>query len=327
MLPTFKRTPTIPLHDSHLQFVQDTRSEKSSDSDDQATPGGPSIDDLFNDLPNDPPGALPTQPEPLQLNAEDAPPPDEEPSLTEEEEAQKCRDLAILRDQEINGTDKQQGAIEYCEQSRREINNIDHRVVNLSIDISPPKPKGGFKCDRDWKDIAGKILISGRPDNYDAISRTVTIKSPDGKLHQLQFDELGLADRKQFLAMYRLPMDCTIVGQGSPVKPRHWTASTFTWTASALCSKPNYFEEVQLERYGHSPGPIIGPIISSAHFFATFPVLPYKMGLTPPNECVYTLGYYRPGNCAPYLLDPIPLSVRAGLWQAGAWVGGVFLIP
>jgi hypothetical protein len=39
------------------------------------------------------------------------------------------------------------------------------------------------------------------------------------------------------------------------------------------------------------------------------------------------LGYYRPGSCAPYYLDPIPLSVRAALFEAGAWVGGVAIFP
>ena len=69
------------------------------------------------------------------------------------------------------------------------------------------------------------------------------------------------------------------------------------------------------------------PVISGAHFFVTVPVLPYKMGLYPPEECIYTLGYYRPGSCAPYLLDPIPLSIRAGLAEAGVWTGMVFLVP
>jgi hypothetical protein len=56
-------------------------------------------------------------------------------------------------------------------------------------------------------------------------------------------------------------------------------------------------------------------------------MLPYKMGLETPCECIYPLGYYRPGSCAPYLLDPFPFSVRAAAFEAGAVLGGVFLIP
>jgi len=51
------------------------------------------------------------------------------------------------------------------------------------------------------------------------------------------------------------------------------------------------------------------------------------MGVELPNECIYTLGYYRPGDCAPYVLDPIPFSVRGGLFEAGALVGGICLFP
>jgi hypothetical protein len=106
-----------------------------------------------------------------------------------------------------------------------------------------------------------------------------------------------------------------------------WAPTTFTWKASALCHKPLYFEEVHLERYGHSWGPYLQPFASGAHFFLTVPALPYAMGLCPPCECIYTLGYYRPGSCAPRMLDPLPLSIRAGLAEAGVWTGMVFLIP
>jgi hypothetical protein len=99
------------------------------------------------------------------------------------------------------------------------------------------------------------------------------------------------------------------------------------WKASGLCHKPLYFEQVQLERYGHSWGPYVQPIMSGAHFFATFPVLPYKMGIQTPNECVYTLGHYRPGNCAPYMIEAVPFTWRAALFEAGAWVGGAAAIP
>jgi hypothetical protein len=122
-----------------------------------------------------------------------------------------------------------------------------------------------------------------------------------------------------------LPHDCPL---GNEVfQQRQFSPITYTWTASGLCHKPLYFEDVQLERYGHMAGPWVQPLASGAHFFATIPILPYKMGLEPPNECMYTLGYYRPGNCAPYLFDPLPLSVRGALFEAGGWIGGCFLFP
>lgn len=110
-----------------------------------------------------------------------------------------------------------------------------------------------------------------------------------------------------------------------PYRPRAFDVTAWTWKASNLCHKPLYFEEVRLERYGHSLPPFIQPVASAAHFFVSVPLLPYKMGLELPNECVYTLGYYRPGSCAPYHIPGIPLSVRGALFEAGL-VGGLFLV-
>lgn len=121
------------------------------------------------------------------------------------------------------------------------------------------------------------------------------------------------------------PKECEVVRE--TYQPRQWAATDFHWKASGLCHKPLYFEDVQLERYGHTLHPLAQPVVSGAKFFLTVPVLPYKTGLEPPNECIYTLGHYRPGNCAPHLLDPIPLSVRAAMFQAGAVVGASAIIP
>ena len=122
-----------------------------------------------------------------------------------------------------------------------------------------------------------------------------------------------------------LPTPCKL--ETGTFEERNWAPTTFMWKASGLCHKPAYFEQVQLERYGHSTGPYTQPLASAAHFFLTVPILPYKMGLYPPGECMYTLGYYRPGSCAPYLLDPLPLSIRAGVAQAGVMTGLALLIP
>ena len=122
------------------------------------------------------------------------------------------------------------------------------------------------------------------------------------------------------------PFEC-IIDDGTPYAGRQWPEVTYMWKAAANCHKPLYFEQHHLERYGHSWGPCVQPLISGAHFFTRLPVLPYCMGLTPPNECIYPLGYYRPGNCAPYMVDPVPFSWRAALFQAGATVGTAAVLP
>lgn len=124
------------------------------------------------------------------------------------------------------------------------------------------------------------------------------------------------------------PKECGLVGNDLPFPSRDWGRICFMWKASALCHKPLYFEEEALERYGHTlVQEEFQPLVSGAKFFLTIPILPYKMGLNPPCECIYTLGHYRPGSCAPYMMDPFPVSLRAGLIQAGAVVGGVAIIP
>ena len=94
-----------------------------------------------------------------------------------------------------------------------------------------------------------------------------------------------------------LPHDCPL--GGAAFQARAFAPLTYAWTASGLCHKPLYFEDVQLERYGHMLGPWSQPVASAANFFITIPILPYKIGLEPPTECIYSLGYYRPGDCAP----------------------------
>ncbi|MEM8865162.1 MAG: hypothetical protein AAGF31_06395 [Planctomycetota bacterium] len=122
------------------------------------------------------------------------------------------------------------------------------------------------------------------------------------------------------------PYTCSI-DDGQPFAPRSWVPITYMWKASALCHKPLYFEQKALERYGHSFGPYLDPVVAGAHFFTRLPVLPYCMGLKTPTECVYTLGHYRPGNCAPYLVEQPGITCRAVGFELGAWTGGSFLIP
>jgi hypothetical protein len=110
-------------------------------------------------------------------------------------------------------------------------------------------------------------------------------------------------------------------------RPRNWQQTCFQRNASMLCTSAAYFQDVAVERYGHSWGPFLQPVVSAAHFYGSVVFLPYKMGLTPPTECVYTIGHYRPGSCVPFMIDPIPLSLRAGVAQAGVVVGVAHLIP
>lgn len=125
-----------------------------------------------------------------------------------------------------------------------------------------------------------------------------------------------------------------VFADGDEIQPhlrvhRLWQPMRYCWEASALCHRPLYFEEVNLERYGYTSPRLrlVQPALSGARFFATVPALPYLISARPPRECVSTLGHYRPGSCVPYRrhwpeLRLIPASV-----EAATATGLVFLIP
>ena len=121
------------------------------------------------------------------------------------------------------------------------------------------------------------------------------------------------------------PCECRL--QGETFEPRRFTTTTFTWKAAGYCHKPLYFEHWALERYGHSHGFVADSFLSAAHFFGRLPTLPYQMGVQLPWECVYPLGYYRPGSCAPWTVPAVPVSGRGLVVGAAAATGIVFLLP
>lgn len=103
--------------------------------------------------------------------------------------------------------------------------------------------------------------------------------------------------------------------------------SVFAWKASNVTHNPLYFEDVALERYGHSYGPLAQPVVSLGRFSAQLVTLPYHMTLDPPRKEVYPLGYYRPGECAPHLMYQPPLNAKAAAVTAGFYTGFGLILP
>ncbi len=107
----------------------------------------------------------------------------------------------------------------------------------------------------------------------------------------------------------------------------NWSPLTYHFAAANTFSHPRYFEDRMLERHGHERFPYLQPMISGARFFATFPMLPYLMTVTPADECEYQLGYFRPGTAVhPYLQRP-PYQRNAAVVQGAAVAGGVIAFP
>ena len=88
--------------------------------------------------------------------------------------------------------------------------------------------------------------------------------------------------------------------RASDLSGRGWAEFTYAWQAPDLPYHPLYFEEPNLERYGHSAGCILQPVFSGAHFLAAVPALPIRMAFDRPWERVYPLGHARPGSWAPW---------------------------
>jgi hypothetical protein len=101
--------------------------------------------------------------------------------------------------------------------------------------------------------------------------------------------------------------------------------SDYQWEASNLWYYPLYFEDVPLERYGHSRPFLIQPFFSAAKFAVQAVGLPYQATIDPIRKCKYPLGYYRIGDCVPYKYYQIPWNTEAALVEAGFVVGGYYL--
>ena len=106
-----------------------------------------------------------------------------------------------------------------------------------------------------------------------------------------------------------------------------WAETNYQWVCTALCHRPLYFEQVNVERYGYTVSPLLQPAISGAHFFLTIPTLPYKLVAQPPRECVYTLGYYRAGSRVPRRWHHVNWDPTAATVEGLVVTGLVFLIP
>lgn len=105
---------------------------------------------------------------------------------------------------------------------------------------------------------------------------------------------------------------------------RPWVESQYAWTAPGVAHFPLYFEDVNLERHGHSFG-LVQPAVSALNFYGRLPFLPYMMAVNRPLEMQYTLGHIRPGSYAPFQLHYPPIKARGFVVEA-ATVAALFLI-
>lgn len=212
------------------------------------------------------------------------------------------------------------------------------RSADDSLRMPPPVAweaegveQAGGEVTRNGACVGCAALVAAEDDSDDEAKKApCTDEQADCEKHlrQLREDQLSAIDldiRVGGRPGNDYPCECRL--EGDTYEPRRFATTTFTWKAAGYCHKPLYFEDWALERYGHSHGGLVDPFVSAAHFFVTLPVLPYKMGVELPWECVYPLGYYRPGNCAPWTIPAVPISLRGFAVEAATITGIVFLVP
>lgn len=211
-------------------------------------------------------------------------------------------------------------------------------IRNISLDITPRfvpdqtaeedqalrQDKLRLAGSRQWRNRSGEVVATGHLSDL-RNGRAVITDDGGAEVARIPMNSLADDDLCFLAAWWRLPSEG--LASDEEFAARNWLASSYSWHASALCHKPLYFEEVQAERYGHVTGPFTQPVISGAHFFLNIAALPYKMAINPPMECQYALGYYRPGSCAPWMIPPVPLSLRGAIAEASFIVGGINVIP
>ena len=114
---------------------------------------------------------------------------------------------------------------------------------------------------------------------------------------------------------------------GAVFEGRAFSESMFCWTASDVYHNPLYFESPGLERYGHTHGDLIEPFVSVGKFGVQLLGMPYAMTIDPAWKKMYSLGYYRPGECAPKKYYQIPGNLNAALREAGVLTALIFIFP
>ena len=240
-----------------------------------------------------------------------------EPKKINVSDAADLRRDVLERGNEDEATSEEEGLDDpLADRPRPTAPPFDSLELDLEKSIEQPLPSPGLP--------AGPAIVA-ETDGYDRDCRVSREYLLDRTLADISLDiAVGGVPGEDFpvscdIETRQMPINSYRLGQQEPLN--------FAWTASGLCHKPLYFREIQAERYGHTIGPISQPFLSAAHFFCNAAILPYKMGMRPPQECVYALGHYWSGNPAPRYVPAVPISIRGGIMQAGAVLGAVYVLP
>lgn len=218
----------------------------------------------------------------------------------------------------------------------------------LSMQIESPlvakKPEITHSVSAVVPEITSVVDVAFRTNSEIQVENKIPVESPPVELENTKTDtspqtvDLGLKPLTQLTLkikpsagdlppntaeehLKKIPVQHVVMGDS-----RDWNLVTKEWEAPGVSYFPLYFEEPNLERYGYNYG-ALQPFVSAGRFFGRIPALPYMLGAYPPDECMYPLGYERPGSCPPYQVERFPFSWRGSVYSGLTATGLVFLIP
>ena len=109
--------------------------------------------------------------------------------------------------------------------------------------------------------------------------------------------------------------------------PRTYAPSLYAWQASNICYNPLYYEDVQLERYGHSYPFFVQPFVSIGRMTVQAVGFPYQAVIDPPSLRRLSAGLLPAGRMCSQVDLPDPLEPRGGPGRSGCDYGNVLPLP
>lgn len=128
---------------------------------------------------------------------------------------------------------------------------------------------------------------------------------PPSQIADRAFKPVDQIKVEVFLERPLLPEDSakSLFAASTPASPEalrraDWKTSVYAWTPPEFFHRPLFYEDVPLERYGHSVHPRLQPAVSTVKFYGDVALLPYRWLVESPRQWVSPLGYERPGDDA-----------------------------
>ena len=180
----------------------------------------------------------------------------------------------------------------------------------------------------DLQDEAGRTSYDAQKQSAGSLLRQVAI-SQQQDVQDREIDEIrpSLDYAWGDVDQSTLPENFTVNTDDEPMERVIDSPLLLHWRASSLWYHPMYFEDGPLERYGHTYDASVQNVISPAKFLVKTAMLPYSMTLRPPCSREYPLGWYRPGEIAPYLKYKPAFNGEAVAKEALAVSSLFFLAP